>query len=221
MIIKVCGMRQPGNIRELQELKPDYIGFIFYPQSKRFVGTPEPEIFKSISPEIKKTGVFVNETLDEIADKVIRYNLDAVQLHGRETIGFCRSFRKFMQNMQTNKRVEIIKALGIDAEFDFGSLGEYEDVIDYFLFDTKTPDHGGSGLTFDWSLLEKYRGRKPYFLSGGLSADHIRNITDLKDVRLYGLDLNSRFETEPGLKDIVALKTVFGQLKPDNQKRND
>lgn len=215
-MIKVCGMREPGNIRELQKLKPDYMGFIFYPHSKRFVGEPDADIFTLISPEIKKTGVFVDEAMDLIANQVIRYDLDAVQLHGSETPEFCRSFRKFLQNMQTEKHVGIIKAFGISAEFDFSTLAEYEDFADYFLFDTKTADHGGSGLAFDWNILNDYHGKKAYFLSGGLSAENVIRIKELKDARLYGIDLNSKFETEPGVKDIASLRIVFEQLRINN-----
>lgn len=218
MIIKVCGMREAANIRELQELSPDYMGFIFYPHSKRFIGEPEAELLTSIMPQIKKTGVFVDEAMDGIADKVIKYDLDAVQLHGKETAEFCRSFRKFIQNMQTNKRVEIIKAFGLSAEFDFGTLAEYEDFVDYFLFDTKTTGHGGSGLPFDWDILRNYQGKRAYFLSGGLSAENLPGIRELKDARLHGVDLNSKFEIMPGLKDIAALREVFGELRTGNYR---
>src|ERR1700754_1556764 len=119
MIIKVCGMREPDNIRELLELTPDYIGLIFYPHSKRFVGGLRADAITSILPSTKKTGVFVDETMDAMADEVIQYDLDAVQLHGDESAEFCRSFRKFLHNMQTEKYVEIIKAFGISEEFDF------------------------------------------------------------------------------------------------------
>ncbi|HEY1009368.1 MAG: phosphoribosylanthranilate isomerase [Daejeonella sp.] len=213
MIIKVCGMREAVNIRELQELKPDYMGFIFYPHSKRFVGEPDAELLASIDSGIKKTGVFVDEAMDEIADRVIKYNLDAVQLHGRETAEFCRSFRKFIQNMQTNKRIEIIKAFGISADFDFSILAGYEDFVDYYLFDTRTAEHGGSGISFDWSVLENYHGKKGYFLSGGLSAENIAGVKKLKDARLYGVDLNSKFETAPAFKDIKGLREVFKELR--------
>ncbi len=216
MIIKVCGMREAGNILELQELKPDYMGFIFYPHSKRFIGEPDADLLASISPNIKKTGVFVDEAMDQIADQVIKYDLDAVQLHGSETPDFCRSFRKFLQNMQTEKYVEIIKAFGISADFDFSTLAEYEDFADYFLFDTKTADHGGSGLVFDWDILNNYHGKKAYFLSGGLSAENLIRIKELKDARLYGVDLNSKFETEPGVKDIANLRVAFEELRITN-----
>lgn len=209
-------MREAGNIRELQELNPDYIGFIFYPHSKRFIGKPDATLLTSINANIKKTGVFVDEAMDQIADYVIKYDLDAVQLHGSETPEFCRSFRKFLQNMQTEKHVEIIKAFGISSGFDFSTLSGYEDFVDYFLFDTKTADHGGSGLTFDWGILNSYHGKKAYFLSGGLSADNLDGLCKLKDARLYAVDLNSKFELEPGVKDIKCLKKVFGELR-DNK----
>lgn len=216
MIIKVCGMREPDNIRELAELNPDYVGFIFHQHSKRFVGNLHADATASISPTAKKTGVFVNETMDAIADAVIQYDLDAVQLHGEESGEFCRTFRKFLHNMQTEKHVEIIKAFGISEGFDFGRLDSYEDFVDYYLFDTKTSGHGGSGLTFDWSILENYQGKKPYFLSGGLSLDNIEGIKEIKDVRLYGVDLNSKFENEPGVKDIDKLRDVFDRIRGSN-----
>ncbi len=216
MIIKVCGMREPDNIRDLAVLKPDYVGFIFYLHSKRFVGDLHADASASISHGAKKTGVFVNETMDAIADVVIQHDLDAVQLHGEESGEFCRTFRKFLHNMQTEKHVEIIKAFGISEGFDFGTLDSYEDFVDYYLFDTKTLDHGGSGLTFDWSILENYQGKKPYFLSGGLSPDNIDAIKEIKDVRLYGVDLNSKFENSPGVKDIGKLKDVFDRIRGSN-----
>lgn len=213
MIIKVCGMREPDNIRDLVELSPDYMGLIFYPHSKRYMKGLDTSSMKSIPPTIKKTGVFVNESMDAMADEVIQYELDAIQLHGEESAEFCRSFRKFLHNMQTEKHVEIIKAFGISEGFDFTALNDYEDYVDYFLFDTKTDDHGGSGLAFDWSILENYKGKKPYFLSGGLSQENIHGIKDLKDVRFHGVDLNSRFENEAGLKDINKLRDVFERIR--------
>lgn len=213
MIIKVCGMREPENIRELAELGPDYVGFIFYLHSKRFVGDLHADATTSVSPTSKKTGVFVNETMDAIADAVIQHDLDAVQLHGDESAEFCRTFRKFIHNMQTEKYVEIIKAFGISEEFDFSTLESYEDFVDYYLFDTKTAEHGGSGIPFDWSILENYKGRKPYFLSGGLNEENVEGIREINDVRLYGVDLNSKFETEPGVKDINKLRNVFDKIR--------
>ncbi len=213
MIIKVCGMRDPENISELVDIRPDYVGFILYPHSKRFVGTLDPEALSKIPGSVKKTGVFVDEAMDVIADEVIKYNLDAVQLHGDESPDFCMSLKKFLHNMQTEKDVEIIKAFGITKEFDFGTLTGYEDFVEFYLFDTSTVGHGGSGLTFDWAILNDYKGKKPYFLSGGLSPDNLHAISEIKDVRLHGVDLNSKFEVEPGLKDISKLKSAFGIIR--------
>ncbi len=178
-----------------------------------FAGDMEAATLDTFPRAVKRTGVFVNEAMDTIADQVIKYDLDAVQLHGDESPDFCRSFRKFLHNMQTEKHVEIIKAFGIYDKFDFAVLAGYEDMVDYFLFDTKSIDHGGSGLTFDWAILDNYHGKKPYFLSGGLSSDNIDRINEIKDVRFYGVDLNSKFETEPGVKDIKKLKSVFERIR--------
>lgn len=209
MIIKVCGMREPENIQQLAELQVDYMGFIFYHASKRYAVDIKKETLDQLPMVIKKTGVFVNESMDEIADKVIHYQLDAIQLHGHESAEFCRSLRIFLHNMQTEKKVEIIKAFGISEDFDFSELSNYEDFVDYFLFDTKTAEHGGSGLTFDWSVLDNYHGKKSYFLSGGLSAENLHSVKAIKDGRLYGVDLNSKFEVAPGLKNIEKLRSAF------------
>lgn len=212
MIIKVCGMREPENIRELAELKPDYVGFIFYPHSKRFFGSPDPAVLDPLGPDIKRTGVFVNETMENIAAAVNRYRLDAVQLHGDESPEFCSSLIKFLDNMQRGK-TELIKAFGITAGFDFSMLTEYDSYADYFLFDTRTASYGGSGEPFNWKLLANYTGTKPFFLSGGLSPENTGAIRALEQPALYGVDLNSRFETGPGIKDIAKLKLVFEELK--------
>lgn len=206
-------MSEPNNITELVELKPDYMGFIFYSQSKRYIGNLHPDTLASISPSTKKTGVFVNEAMDVMADQVIEYDLDAVQLHGDESAEFCRSFKKFLQNMQTEKHVELIKAFGVDEGFDFSVLDGYEDFVDYFLFDTRTTDYGGSGFTFDWKILENYRGQKPYFLSGGLSLENIDGISEIRDMRFHGIDLNSKFEVKAGVKDINKLRSVFEKVR--------
>lgn len=203
--LKVCGMRDAENINRLAQLKPDYIGFIFYPQSKRYADKLESKVLQALPPSIKKTGVFVNASLEEIAEKIEQFKLDAVQLHGQETPEFCKQLKPF--------NIEIIKAFGVNNDFDFGSLENFDSVCDYFLFDTKTELHGGSGKTFDWSILKRYTLNKPYFLSGGLSAENIREIKSINDSRLFALDLNSRFELQPGLKDIEKLTTVFNEIK--------
>ena len=203
--LKVCGMREAENIIQLVQLKPDYMGFIFYAPSKRYVRALEQSTLDSIPSHVKKTGVFVNAALEEVNEKIDTYKLDAVQLHGNESPELCESLRA--------KKVEIIKAFGIDKDFDFGKLAVYSKVADYFLFDTKTDLHGGSGNTFDWSILEGYTLDVPYFLSGGLSIENIGQVKSINDPKLYALDLNSRFELEPAVKDINKLTTVFNEIR--------
>ncbi|MEJ6979971.1 phosphoribosylanthranilate isomerase [Pedobacter sp. P351] len=206
--LKVCGMRDAENISELAMLEPDYMGFIFYPQSKRYAADLDVEVLNALPSEIKKTGVFVNAAYTEISQKIDTYKLDAIQLHGTESPEFCIRCKQL--------DVEVIKAFGVDKDFDFSDLSAYKEAVDYFLFDTKTDLHGGSGKTFDWNILQKYSLQKPYFLSGGLSADNLTEIKQINDPRLYALDLNSRFELEPGLKNIEKLTAVFNEIKiPD------
>jgi phosphoribosylanthranilate isomerase len=216
MKIKVCGMRDSGNIVDLAQLKPDYLGLIFYSQSKRFAENLDKDILGSLPDSIKLTGVFVNETIDEIIKKVIEYNLGAVQLHGSESVIYCRQLKDLLSVTLPFKKLEIIKAFGISPSFDFNQLQLFNDVVDYFLFDTKTTGHGGSGVAFDWKILEQFKGQKPYFLSGGLSPDNISDISNLVPEQLYGIDLNSKFELEPGVKDIKSLRTVFELVGKQN-----
>lgn len=209
MIIKVCGMKEPENILRLADLKPDYMGFIFYTQSRRYAGVPDKDTLASLPSSIMKTGVFVDESIRNILEKVINYNLDAVQLHGAESAEFCLLLRKELDHVQAKKHIEIIKAFGLSPGFSFRELEPFATVSDFFLFDTKTAEHGGSGIVFDWKMLEQYIMDKPYFLSGGLSPENIAGISDFKDTNLYGVDLNSRFEIEPGIKDIQKLESAF------------
>jgi len=198
--IKVCGLKDPANIKEVVSLKPQYIGFIFYPLSARFVGHLDAENISAIT-NVKKTAVFVNSSVEDIRKVVNKYQFEAVQLHGNENPELCKEVRKM--------GVEVIKAFGIDEEFDFSVLEEYLPVSDYFLFDTKTPKHGGSGKTFDWEALKRYPYSKPYFLSGGISLENFSDAYSFEDERLYALDLNSRFELSPGVKNIVLLKQIL------------
>jgi phosphoribosylanthranilate isomerase len=201
MKIKVCGMRDPVNIDAVAALQPDYMGFIFYPQSPRYIGETEKNF---VAENLIKTGVFVNENAEKINELIDRHNFDAIQLHGNESPEFCESFRN---------KVTVIKAFGINENFDFGQLVSYEVSVDYFLFDAKTEKHGGSGQLFDWSLLDQYKMDIPFFLSGGLSLENLEEIKAIKHLRFYGVDLNSRFEIEPGLKDINKLKKAFDILR--------
>ena len=200
--IKVCGMREAENIRQLKEMNPDYMGFIFYSNSPRYINEIDIKLFASL-PFIKKTAVFVNADLEEVKSIIKMYGFDAVQLHGNESVEYCNALH--------TKELEVIKAFGIDDSFDWKSLVPYQNVVDYFLFDTFTETHGGSGESFNWVVLKDYSLSKPFFLSGGIGPENIESALQIKDERLYGLDLNSKFEIAPGLKDIELLKTVLNR----------
>lgn len=207
MKLKVCGMRDADNIREVAKLSPDFMGFIFYPKSKRYVG--EDFVMPEIPAGIKKVGVFVNESVENILAKASKYKLDLVQLHGDESPALTTKVWETFVLGPT--RAKVIKAFGIDEQFDFLVLNEYETCCDFFLFDTKTKEYGGSGKKFDAGLLKKYNLDKPFFISGGLDLAVTPHL--LSHVpRPFALDINSKFETEPGLKDISKLKSLKNEL---------
>ena len=200
MKIKVCGMRQAQNIKELINLTPDYIGFIFYDKSKRFVSDfPQVEIPNSI----KKVGVFVNESIEEVVLKVLKYKLDAVQLHGDETESYCNELKSKLS-------VDVIKAFAVDENFDFTQIQEYENHCDLFLFDTKGKEYGGNGVKYDWSILKNYKGKTPFLLSGGINENDAEEILSFlrrqESKQCIGVDLNSGFEDVPSQKNIEKLK---------------
>lgn len=197
MLLKVCGLKYPENIKQVEQLKPDFIGFIFYPESKRFVG--DDFIMPAISREIKKVGVFVNASANYIIDKVDEYKLDLIQLHGNESPAFCEVL---------NHVIPVIKAFGIDESFDFKIVESYKNACSYFLFDTKAKEYGGSGKQFDWTILEKYDNSLPFFLSGGIGLEEIGRLK-IEKLKNYAVDVNSRFETEHGLKDIKQLEKII------------
>jgi phosphoribosylanthranilate isomerase len=194
MKLKICGMKYPDNILEVGSLLPDYMGFIFWDKSARYFDGTLPTLPQSI----KKTGVFVNTSKEEILEKVTKYDLQAVQLHGHESVAFCQELKNTLA-----KSIEIIKVFSVDSEFDFNQLEPYETVCDYFLFDTKGKLPGGNGTTFDWKVLEQYPSQKPFFLSGGIGLDEIDLVKQIlkTDLPIYAIDVNSKFEIEAGLKD--------------------
>ena len=194
MKLKICGMKYPDNILEVGSLLPDYMGFIFWDKSARYFDETLPTLPQSI----KKTGVFVNENVKEILEKVTKYDLQAVQLHGHESVAFCQELKNTLTNT-----IEIIKVFSVDSEFDFDQIEPFETVCDYFLFDTKGKLPGGNGTTFDWKVLEKYPSQKPFFLSGGIGLDEIDLVKQIlkTDLPIYAIDVNSKFEIEAGLKD--------------------
>ncbi len=198
MKLKVCGMKYQDNINRIAALQPDYLGFIFYDKSARFIQDNIPQVPNTI----KKVGVFVDADLSDVTDKINKYELQAVQLHGKESPEFCKSLQ--------SKDVEIIKVFSIKDEFNFDTLKPYETVCDYFLFDTKGKLPGGNGYSFDWNVLKNYSSTKPFFLSGGIGLNQIENIKQFQiseaSKYCYAIDVNSKFEIEPGLKDIEELK---------------
>jgi phosphoribosylanthranilate isomerase len=204
MKIKVCGLKFPENIKAVSALNPDYMGFICYGQSPRYIKELSPDVLQSIPSTIHKTAVFVNENAETIHNLIDTFGFDTIQLHGNEGPEFCGSLKS---------KVTVFKALGIDENFDFESLNKYVGSVDFFLFDTKTPTHGGSGKLFDWMLLNKYTLNVPFFLSGGISIENLEHINNINHPQFYGVDLNSRFEIEPGLKDIEKLEKAFEIIK--------
>ncbi|OKL41773.1 phosphoribosylanthranilate isomerase [Pontibacter flavimaris] len=205
MKIKVCGMRDPENIRQVAALRPDYMGFIFYEGSKRFAeGHITPELLAELPASIKKTGVFVNATPESIKTTVQKYKLDAVQLHGKESPRQCAEVKAL--------GVEVIKVFSMDGKFLFENTLLYESCADYFLFDTKGQEYGGNGIPFDWELLKGYLSPKPYFLSGGLNLENIKHLDEVRP-QPFGIDVNSGFEQEPGLKKVEELKKLFELIR--------
>lgn len=201
--LKICGMREADNIMDVAALKPDYMGFIFYEKSKRFVGS-NFSVPSKFPQDIKRVGVFVNEKTEKILDIVSKHKLDYVQLHGDEPPIVCMT-------LKTN-RIGVIKVLSVDASFDFTTAKPYQEYSDFFLFDTKSETYGGTGKSFDWSLLKMYNEKIPFFLSGGISFDNIQDVRDLLNMNIHAIDVNSGVERIPGLKDVTKIKSIINIL---------
>ncbi len=196
MKIKVCGLKDQEQINVLdQNNQIDFLGFIFYAKSKRFFD--QLPIFTKNS---KRVGVFVNEEIDKIIDIASFHQLDYIQLHGDEDVVYCRKLMN--QIMMTNQKLSIIKAFGVDDNFDFKQLTEFEALVDYFLFDTKTDAYGGSGKVFNWEILNHYLGNIPFLLSGGIKIEMSDEIKNIDHKRFIGIDINSGFEINPGNKNV-------------------
>ena len=201
MKLKVCGMKYSQNITEIENLFPDLMGFIFYEKSKRFFNQPEI----NLNTKVKRVGVFVNENIQEIKNKIKKYKLDYVQLHGEENVNFCHSLQPF---------VKIIKVFKIDYNFNFKKTEEFEEVCDYFLFDTKSQLHGGSGKKFDWDLLKNYNCKKDFFLSGGIDISDIEEIKKIvNSYPIAGIDINSKFELDNSEKDKEKINLLIKKLR--------
>jgi len=206
-------MRDSENIQELVKLSPDYIGFIFYEMSKRFV-TDFPKV--EIPVAIKKVGVFVNESVEKIIDIVVKNKLDAVQLHGDESAVLCEELKCHSELVEESHDIQIIKAFSVDSEFNFAETKAYESICDLFIFDTKGKGYGGTGKKYDWSLLNKYKGNTPYLLSGGIGVDDVDLVLSFlsgqESQKCIGVDLNSGFEDAPALKNIEKLRVFINEL---------
>jgi phosphoribosylanthranilate isomerase len=207
MKIKVCGLRDTENLKEIAALGPDFVGFIFYDQSPRFVGDDlNEEVVKALPRSIRKVGVFVNASPDYILRSVKKYDFQYVQLHGNENPEYCRSLR--------NRGLSLIKAFRVDESFNFSMLNNYKAHCDFFLFDAKGDQPGGNGITFDWSILNRYDNEKPFFISGGIGLDNLDQLAALKGMKLYGVDVNSQVEISPGVKDVAKVKELITRLRP-------
>lgn len=203
--VKVCGMKSSVEIQELIDSSLiDYIGFIFYPKSLRYI----KEVPK-LDGKFKRVGVFVNEELETIQAKINGYTIDVLQLHGNESVSEVKQLKEVIQK-------PIFKAFGIDERFDFKICTSYEPYVDAFLFDTKTEKYGGSGKQFDWSILQNYKGEKPFVLSGGLDEKALNELKNYSFRKMVGVDLNSKFELSPGQKDTKRIIQTIKQIKNAN-----
>lgn len=201
--IKVCGMKFTENREQVEKLPVDLLGFIFYPPSKRYIGeNPQTGLFNSEKP---KVGVFVDENAFEILAQAKNMGFNWVQLHGKENPKTCRLLK--------NHGLKIIKTFNLDETFQFHKTEDYEQIADFFLFDTKTNLPGGSGQKFDWEILNQYKGNTPFFLSGGIKPEDANEIKRITHPKFAGVDLNSCFEDESGLKNIEKLKIFITEIK--------
>ena len=200
MKLKVCGMKFSDNISEIESLKPDFMGFIFYKKSKRFFN--ESKLI--LNDKINRVGVFVNQEINEVIDYIKKYKLDYVQLHGEEDVRYCLSIKSICK---------VIKVFKIDDTFNFDKVKKFENVSDYYLFDTKTNLHGGSGKKFNWEILKNYNSKKYFFLSGGISENDIEEIKKIRKIYpIIGIDINSKFELPNLKKDRDKIKSLIDKI---------
>lgn len=206
-------MKYQENMEAVAALKPDYLGFIFYEKSPRNFDEDIPEL----PTTIKKTGVFVDATIDFVIQKVKKYDFKVIQLHGNESSQYCKDLQSELERfseIESTVAIEVWKVFSIKDQFDFEILQPYEGIVDYFLFDTKGKEKGGNGYTFDWSILNNYPSKTPFILSGGIGLDKIEKVKEIlkTDLPIYAIDVNSKFETAPGLKNIEELEIFKEEL---------
>jgi phosphoribosylanthranilate isomerase len=233
MIVKVCGMRKAVNIREISDLGVDWLGLIFWSESPRNVQQvasrggfiPDYTPIKGERPELgvnkwlaprennpKRVGVFVDDMPQTIVTRVFNFNLDFVQLHGEELPVMIENLRRTLEP-DIRQGVKIIKTIPVETEADFARCEDYKDVVDYFLFHNKCKEKGGSGEKFDWNILQAYKCDVPFVLSGGIGPDDAPLIKAIQHPQLKAVDINSRFETEVGVKDVALVKKFMEELK--------
>ena len=241
MIVKVCGMRDPENIKEVSALGVDLIGFIFHPKSPRFVkmlnseagilpdyvadelkveegkqvksqGVTSTDDVSKPTKKPKRVGVFVDEMPQSIITRVVNFGLDYIQLHGQETRETCENLRATI-DPDIKPGIQIIKAISVSTAEDIQKYKEYVGAVDLFLFDTKTKLAGGSGRQFDWSVLQAYDGDTPFLLSGGIGPEDAERVKEFHHPKCIGVDLNSKFEIEPALKDVNKLQAFLEAIK--------
>ena len=205
MIVKVCGMRDTENIRQIDEIRGvDWMGFIFYPRSPRNVSS----VPNFLPQHCKRVGVFVNSSIEEIAKRVDEFWLDIVQLHGNENPGYIFNLRNAI-----GENVKIIKMIQIETEDDIRHTEQYEGLADYFLFETRCKGYGGSGKQFDWDILQQYNGNVPFLITGGIGSDDADKVLSFSHPKFIGIDLNSRFELSPAIKDSTLIDKFIKQIK--------
>ena len=198
-------MREPKNIEQVAQLGVDMMGFVFYPKSPRYVSYVLAR--SDADRKVCRVGVFVNDSIPEILDKIHSFSLNAVQMHGNESRELCEQLR------EANGDIKIIKAISVSNAGDIQKYKEYVGAVDYFLFDTKCKTVGGSGQQFDWQILDEYDGDVPFLLSGGIGPEDAFRIRTFHNSQCVGIDLNSRFEIEPGVKDVEKLNKFLNEIK--------
>ncbi len=220
-MIKVCGMRDAENIREVEALGIDLMGFIFWPKSSRFVS----ERPAYLPTQCKRVGVFVDERIEQVPRIAGEYALDYIQLHGHESPDYIHALKAAATPRPCKGGVSIIKAFNIATADDLAQTKSYEGLVDYFLFDAKGKSVGGNGEKFNWSVLDSYDGDTPFLLSGGIGPNDADVLTSyllpLTSKHCIGIDLNSRFEMAPGLKDVAKLKEFVFNLNTEIQRYRD
>ena len=199
--IKVCGMKEVQNVEAIAQLSPDYLGFIFFKKSPRDVSEIESI---SVPSSIKKTGVFVNASLEFIKEQIAKHDFKAIQLHGDESVDFCEAVKQL--------KVEVLKVFLIDESFDWQTLAPYSGKVDTFLFDTKKGEvKGGTGAKFDWNILQQYHLEVPFILSGGIDLEDLDHLP--QHPKMIGIDINSKFEISPAFKDVGKVKQAIHKTK--------